>query len=260
MLVAKDLQKSYDHSPVIKNVNLSIDVGKSIAIIGPNGSGKSTLLKLLIGEERLDRGMISFLGEPLTRFSHKERAKYIGVLPQTGLPEILFTVSEIVEMGRYPLQGNKLWLSADDKNRVADMMDELELTAFTHRFLTEMSGGERQRVALAKTMVQEPKLIVLDEPTTYLDLQYQLSILDKLHQWKNQRNTTLLMVLHDINLAALYCDEIIMLKKGEIYQQGSPNDVIQTDHIKAVYGIEPLIIAHPTKGVPQIFLNGYAGG
>ena len=158
-------------------------------------------------------------------------------------------------MGRYPHQ--KRWLPPTEKDRriVTEVLKELQLIEYRNRPLDQLSGGERQRVAMGKVMAQKPRLLILDEPTTYLDIGYQVAILDAIQQWQQKQTLSVLIVLHDLNLAAQYCDRLLMMKQGEIIQQGSPTEVLQPSILKEVYGVEPLITQHPTAKVPQVLLQ-----
>lgn len=227
-----------------------------MGIIGPNGSGKTTLLHLLSGVEKASAGHVFLHGRKLSHYSRKEIAKTIAVLQQETLPPIGFTVREVIEMGRFPFQN---WLG-DDKTGVSflieNVIEKMSLSHLQDRELSQLSGGERQRVALAKTMVQEPNLIMLDEPTTYLDIGHQIHLMDQIRAWQSEANLTVISVLHDLNLAALYCEKLLLMHHGEIVAVGKPEEIIQADLIEQVYGTRPLILAHPTAKVPQIILQG----
>lgn len=254
MLRAKALKKRYGDHPVLKGIDLQVTSGETVGLIGPNGSGKSTLVRLLSGEEKPDEGRI-FLGDrELSAWSPRKRAKEMAVLPQEGLPPVPFTVEEVVQMGRHPhMQGP--WMGPEDWRVVEEVLEQTGLARERHRPIHRLSGGERQRVAIAKAMVQEPRLLILDEPTTYLDARYQLEVLDAVRRWGRDRELAVLMVLHDLNLAAQYCDRLLLLKEGELVVEGKPSEVIRADLIQRVYGIEPVIIRHPESGVPQVLLR-----
>lgn len=255
MLKAKEIIKSYGGQQILDQVSLVLDTGERMGVIGPNGSGKTTLVRLLSGEEQPDQGTIHFLGRPLSTFTRRELAQQIAVLPQGGLPPLPFTVQDIVMMGRYPHQ--KRWLppTEEDRRIVSEVLEELQLTMYKDRSLDQLSGGERQRVAMAKVMAQKPKLLILDEPTTYLDIGYQVAILDIIQLWQQKQALSVLIVLHDLNLAAQYCDRLIIMKQGKVIQNGSPEEVLQPAILKDVYGIEPLLMQHPTAKVPQVLLQ-----
>lgn len=259
MLVAKGLSKSYGDQKVLSQVDVRVNRGEFLVILGPNGSGKSTLLKLLVGEEPPGAGSVWLKGKELCHYSLKERAQTIAVLAQAGLKDVPFTVEEVVRLGRHPYLGKWPWLRSCDEEIVQRVMEETDVLAFKHRLVAELSGGERQRVAIAKAMAQDPELLVLDEPTTYLDLQYQLAILDLIKEWQQQKQQTVIAVLHDVNLAAQYGDRLLLLKEGKVVQAGSPEEMIQPQLIESVFGVKPLVIPHPTLQVPQVFLQSVHG-
>lgn len=253
MLRAKGLTKRYGGRSALRGVDLQVERGETVGLIGPNGSGKSTLVRLLCGEERPDEGRIYLAGRELSAWSPRERARQMAVLPQEGLPPVPFTVEEVVKMGRHPHM-RRPWMSREDWNVVEEILKRTGLDRDRHRPVNRLSGGERQRVAIAKAMAQEPRLMILDEPTTYLDVRYQLEVLDAVRRWK-KRGAAVLMVLHDLNLAAQYCDRLLMLKEGELVGAGKPSEVIRPDLIREVYGVEVLVTLHPDSGVPQVLLK-----
>jgi iron complex transport system ATP-binding protein len=253
MLRAKGLTKRYGGRFALEGVDLRVEQGETVGLIGPNGSGKSTLVRLLCGEEKPDEGRIFLAGRELSAWSPRERAKQMAVLPQEALPPVPFTVEEVVKMGRHPHM-RRPWMGREDWNVVEEVLERTGLAPARHRPVNRLSGGERQRVAIAKAMAQEPRLMILDEPTTYLDVRYQLEILDAVHRWKKQ-GMAILMVLHDLNLAAQYCDRLLLLKEGALVGEGRPSEVIRSDLIREVYGIEVIIIPHPDSGVPQVLLK-----
>src|SRR5699024_975418 len=170
-------------------------------------------------------------------------------------PLIGFTVREVVEMGRFPYQS---WLGNDpiDVDLMIDsVLEKMNLSKLSDRPLEQLSGGARQRVALAKTMAQSPTLLMLDEPTTYLDIGHQIHLMDSISSWKADADMTVLAVLHDLNLAALYCDRLLLLQEGKIVAIGTPEEIITEYYIEQVYGIRPTIIEHPEVNVPQIILK-----
>ncbi|MFF2089122.1 heme ABC transporter ATP-binding protein [Paenibacillus sp. NPDC058174] len=255
MIEAKQLTKNIHGNSILSGVTHSFQAGCFYGIIGPNGVGKSTLLQLLSGASKPTSGDVLLAGKPLDSYGAKQLARKLAVLQQGGLPPAAFTVREVVGMGRYPYQN---WFG-DEKNDPADLIDRaleaMGLTALQHRQLERLSGGERQRAALAKVMVQEAELIMLDEPTTYLDIGYQIHLLDTVQAWQRERELTVIVVLHDLNLAALYCDQLLVLHEGGIAASGPPREVLNESLIRSVYGAGATIVAHPATGVPQILLQ-----
>lgn len=256
ILQAEKLHKFYGSKEVLKDINFSIKAGESLGIIGPNGSGKTSLLELLSGVENPKTGTVFYQGKNVKEYPQKDFAKSVAVLQQEALPTINFTVREVVEMGRFPYQD---WLgreTIDVDQLVTRVLKKMSLIPLENRQLNQLSGGEKQRVALAKIMVQEPSLVMLDEPTTYLDIGHQIHLMDQIQAWQQETNLTVVSVLHDLNLAALYCEKLLLLHNGRIVKIGSPEDIIKKGIIEEVYGTSPLILEHPTAKVPQIILEG----
>lgn len=254
MLRAKGLTKRYGGRTVLRGVDFRLGQGETVGLIGPNGSGKTTLVRLLSGEEKPDEGRVLLEGRELSAWHPRERAKKMAVLPQEGLPPVPFTVEEVVKMGRHPHM-RRPWMGREDRMAVESILERTGLVRDRHRPVDSLSGGERQRVAIAKAMAQEPRLLILDEPTTYLDIRHQLEILDEVRRWRKERGLAVLMVLHDLNLAAQYCDRLLLLQEGELVGAGKPSEVIRSDLIRKVYGVEAVIIRHPDGGVPQVLLK-----
>ncbi|MGN7403301.1 heme ABC transporter ATP-binding protein [Cytobacillus praedii] len=250
------LSKRFDNQSVLEEISFSVKRGECLGIIGPNGSGKSTLLKLLSGVESTTAGRIELNGKQIEQYNRKELAKWLAVLQQESLPPIGFTVREVIEMGRFPFQN---WLGEEttDFERLIDViLNKMGLDDLSDRHLEYLSGGERQRVALGKTMAQQPKLLMLDEPTTYLDIGHQVLLMDRIREWQLEEELTVISVLHDLNLAALYCDRLLLLHNGKVVATGSPEDIMRTDLIEEVYGTAPIVMKHPVYGLPQIILQG----
>ncbi|MED3552830.1 heme ABC transporter ATP-binding protein [Cytobacillus praedii] len=250
------LSKRFDNQSVLEEISFSVKRGECLGIIGPNGSGKSTLLKLLSGVESTTAGRIELKGKQIEQYNRKELAKWLAVLQQESLPPIGFTVREVIEMGRFPFQN---WLGEEttDFERLIDViLNKMGLDDLSDRHLEYLSGGERQRVALGKTMAQQPELLMLDEPTTYLDIGHQVLLMDRIREWQLEEDLTVISVLHDLNLAALYCDRLLLLHNGRVVATGSPEDIIRTDLIEEVYGTVPIVMKHPVYGLPQIILQG----
>jgi len=250
------VSKSYGSVKVIEDVSLQVGAGEFVGLIGPNGSGKSTLLKLISGVEQATGGDTRLRDRPIGQYARKELAKWLAVLEQDALPVVGFTVREVVEMGRYPFQN---WLgqeSADSgETLIDDILDRLDLRQFEARPVFALSGGQRQRVALARVMAQEPLLLLLDEPTTYLDIAYQVQMMDYVRKWQVECGLTVVAVMHDLNLAAQYCTRLLVLHEGRIAADGTPQAIISSELIASVYGTEPIVLTHPVSGVPQILLQ-----
>lgn len=255
MLRVNRLTKSYGERKVLDQLHFTVAEGEFFGILGPNGSGKSTLLKLLSGVEKPDAGELMLGGELLSGYTRKELSRVLAVLQQDPLPSASFTVREVVEMGRYPYQN---WMGDEqngDGEIVDAILDQLNLAGQQHCSLFELSGGERQRVALGKAMAQQPKWLLLDEPTTYLDIGYQIQMMDIVKAWQRERRMTVVAVLHDLNLASMYCDRLLLLHEGKIVGIGTPEELVRGDLIRQVYGTSPIVVEHPLYGLPQILLR-----
>lgn len=255
MIRVRSAVRRYGGETVLRGVGFEVRAGEHLGVIGPNGSGKSTLLKLLSGVETPQEGVVEIGGRPASSYKRKELARWLAVLQQDALPPIGFTVREVVAMGRYPHQN---WIGEDreDADALIDsVLDCMSLTALADRPVERLSGGERQRVALAKAMAQQPKLLLLDEPTTYLDIGHQIQLMDLIRAWQRDSGLTVVAVLHDLNLAAMYCDRLLLLHRGEVACIGAPRDVLTAPRIESVYGARTTMRPHPTSGVPQMMLE-----
>lgn len=255
MIEVQDIVQTVQGRPVLKGLSCSFKEGRIYGIIGPNGVGKSTLLHLLSGVDQPKQGEVLLAGRNIALIPRKQLAKKLAVLQQGGLPPSLFSVREVVSMGRYPFQ-NWLGSEANDSGSIIDeALAAMGLQELEHRKMDQLSGGERQRVALAKLMAQEPSIILLDEPTTFLDIGFQVQLLDTVRMWQRERGLTVIAVLHDLNLASLYCDELLVLHQGKIAAAGTPHEVLTTALIEQVYETTTAIIVHPLTGVPQIMIQ-----
>jgi iron complex transport system ATP-binding protein len=255
MIHVEQLYKSYNEDLILNNLKFSVNKGEFFGILGPNGSGKSTLLKLLSGVEKPDSGHIRLDGRPVEQYTRKQLSCKIAVLQQEALPPVNFTVREVVEMGRFPYQ-NWMGKEKDGHDHLIDsILEQLGLTELQERSLLHLSGGERQRVALGKVMAQQPQLLLLDEPTTYLDIGYQIQMMDHIKAWQNEANITVIAVLHELNLASIYCDRMLLIHQGQVVRVGTPLDILQAEQIQQVYGTLPIIVEHPVHALPQIILQ-----
>jgi len=257
LIYADSLSLVYSTGPVLNGVSFSVAAGECFGIIGPNGSGKSTLLKLLSGVMKPTKGVVLLEGKPAHRYPRKPLARWMAVLQQDALPPLDFTVREVIEMGRFPFQN---WLGDEGRSRTEALIDgiveRLQLRELQHRSVSLLSGGERQRVALGKVMAQEPSVLLLDEPTTYLDIGYQVQMMEWIRQWQQESGLTVIAVLHDLNLAAQYCGRLLLLNGGAVEGTGTPDEVIRADLLERVYGTMPIVLEHPVSGVPQLLLQG----
>lgn len=258
MIEVSGVSKAYGRQAVLHEVNWRVRPGEFWGLIGPNGSGKTTLLNLLSGVEKPDAGEIALAGRPLPSYTRKALSRKIAVLQQDGLPPVAYRVREVVEMGRFPYQdwrGREKDGAAESGRLVNEIMDRLELKALEDRPLSVLSGGQRQRAALGKVMAQQPELVLLDEPTTYLDLRYQMQFMELVADWQREEGLTVVSVMHDLNLAALFCDRLLVMNGGRIVAQGPPNEILSPETVEAVFAVKSHQVVHPDKGVPQLLLR-----
>jgi iron complex transport system ATP-binding protein len=234
----KDLLVSYEDTVIIENMNLTIPKGKVSIIIGANGCGKSTLLKTISRIVKPKKGEIFINGKDIRKQKEKNIAKEVAFLPQGPICPSGLTVKELVAYGRFPHQKLIGGLNSHDKEIIDWAIAETGLIEFSDREVESLSGGQRQRAWIAMTLAQETDIIMLDEPTTYLDMSYQLEVLEVLKKLNKERNITVAIVLHELNNACRFADNIIGLKKGKIVCEGKPIDVITEKNLKEIYGIE----------------------
>lgn len=255
MLTVQQLTGGYSSESVIKNVSFELNKGELFGILGPNGSGKTTLLKMLSGILPFEQGEILLKGKSLKSYPAKELAKIIAVLPQHSIQAFSYTVKETVSLGRYAHQ--KGWFqtwSNEDERIVLQAMKQTGVAHFENHYIHELSGGERQRVFLAQALAQEPEILLLDEPTNHLDLSFQKDLLDLLKGWTKDRELTVISIFHDLNLAGLYCDRLLLLENGEININHTPNEVLREERIREVYRTKIKKQPHPNVAAPQMVL------
>ena len=252
MIKLTDINFSYPNNPVLHNVQFSVEQGEFVGIIGPNGAGKSTLLKLIDRILHPDQGQIFLKGNPLDTYNRKQIARILGYVQQNISPAYHFSVWDIVLMGRFPHQKGWSFESNLDREKALASMEATDCVYLKVRDFTTLSGGEKQRVILASALAQEPDILLLDEPTTALDLKHQYHFYQILKMLQSEQQMTILSVTHDINLASQFCDRIIILKDGSIRADGRIQDVIQTNMIEEIYGIAVRIIPHPESKLPVI--------
>ncbi len=240
----------YESKIVIKDLSLEVTKGTITTIIGENGCGKSTLLKT-IGRVLSPKSGEVFVEEMnVHKTNTKQIAQIIGMLPQSPVAPNGLTVQEIVEYGRFPHKKSNGKLNAEDHEIVDWALVQTDLSNFKERNINSLSGGQRQRVWIAMVIAQKTDVILLDEPTTYLDMAYQLEVLQLVQRLNKEKGTTVIMVLHDINQASRFSDELVMLKKGEIVKQGSPIDVMNNENLKVVFNIDARITKLPNSEIP----------
>ncbi|ADL12309.1 heme ABC transporter ATP-binding protein [Acetohalobium arabaticum] len=246
------LSYKYGNFEVLKEVSFSVAQGEFIGLIGPNGSGKSTLLKNINSILYPDDGKVYLDNFDLQNLGKKEIAKKLAVVPQNTNVNFDFTVEEIVLMGRAPYIGRFESESDEDYEVVKEAMELTNTLKLAERPISQLSGGERQRVILARSLAQQPEVLLLDEPTSNLDINYQLEIMNLLKKLNRDHNLTVIVVLHDLNLASEYCDKLLLLEDGEIYAHGSPKEIVTAENIEDVYGSKVIIKKHYPSGRPYV--------
>jgi len=242
---AKNLSIAYDESVIVENLNAGIPEGKITTIIGPNGCGKSTILKSLGRIMKPKNGMIYINGDDIRKLSTKEIAKRMAVLPQSPQSPNGLTVGELVAYGRYPHQKGLGSLTPEDKKIISWALDATKISEFADRSVETLSGGQRQRVWIAMALAQQTGIILLDEPTTYLDLSHQLEVLELLYDLNKKQGSTIVMVIHDLNLAARFADYMIAIRGGEIISSGTPDEVMNRSVLKKTFNIDAEIVKDP---------------
>ena len=237
----------------MRNVSFRVERGKMVGILGPNGSGKSTLLKMISGVLAPSSGEVLLDQVPIKRYPTKKLAQKMAVLPQLHANAFSNTVRETVSLGRYPYQRGLFasW-SERDEEAVTAAIEATGISRYANVDMAQLSGGEQQRVFIAQALAQQSELLILDEPTNHLDISHQKQILDLIRQQVDNLNLTVLSVFHDINLASLYCDELLLMEEGEIRMSGKPHEVVMQDEIQRVYEADVTTYAHPEVPKPQI--------
>lgn len=246
------LNFSYDQKKILSDITLELESGVFTGIIGPNGSGKTTFAKLISKLLKADKKTVYLNHQDINDIKIADLAKSMAMVPQASSINYDLTVYEVVLMGRTPHLKRFQRESETDFNVVKEVMIETDTWAFKDRLIHQLSGGERQRVVIARALAQEPKVLILDEPVTYLDIHHQLQVMSLIKTLSSTRNMTIIMILHDLNYALKYCDHIILLSDGEVFKYGKPDDVVTIDHIRAVYNIDVNIIDHPVTKKPMV--------
>ncbi|MDR1213932.1 MAG: ABC transporter ATP-binding protein [Propionibacteriaceae bacterium] len=258
-LAAERLTLAYGDLTVVDGLDLVIPPGAITAIVGPNACGKSTLLRALSRLLAPKAGHVVLDGQAIHRLPAKQVARTLGLLPQSPIAPDGITVADLVGRGRHPHQGLFARWSTEDDEAVAEALDATDTAGLADRPVDELSGGQRQRVWIALVLAQRTDLLLLDEPTTFLDVRHQLEVLDLLTDLNRRRGTTIVLVLHDLNLAARYADHLIALASGRVQAAGPPSEVLTGDVVQAVFGLAAHVVTDPVSGRPLMLPIGRHG-
>lgn len=255
MIELQEVVGGYGAHPIINGVNLTIEKGEFFTLLGPNGSGKTTLFKLVTGQLPVQSGHIRIAGIPLSQLNKRDKAKRMAVLTQELQVAFDYTVEEIIRLGRYPHQtGFFKSMSRKDKEVMEQVMDITCVSPYRQQQFRLLSGGEKQRVLLAKALVQEPDILLLDEPTNHLDIKHTFQMLDLLKGWQQTRGLTIFAILHDLNIASLYADRIALLHQGSFLEVGAVDLLHKEEQLQKVYEVHVKAQAHPLLPKPQLHL------
>ncbi|MEE6452581.1 ABC transporter ATP-binding protein [Gottfriedia acidiceleris] len=250
-LWTENITIKYDNRVISRNLSVQIPDGSFTVIVGPNGCGKSTLLRTLSNLLKPSEGQILLDGKAITSYKSKEVARKLGLLPQSSTAPDGITVANLIAHGRYPYQSLIRQWTDEDEAAVMSAMELTNTSDLSHRYVDELSGGQRQRVWVAMVLAQQTPMLLLDEPTTYLDIAHQIELLE-LFKDLNQQGNTLVAVLHDLNHAARYADNIIAMKDGQVIAQGEPREIITAKLVEEVFGLKCIIIDDPIANTPLV--------
>jgi iron complex transport system ATP-binding protein len=252
LLEAHAVTCGYGQDPVLKDVSFQLAPGDFVGVIGPNGCGKSTLIRAVTGVLRLESGRVDLEGQDVLRMPRREVARRVAVIPQDAGYMFGFTVLEMVMMGRTPHLRRLQRAAERDIARTEEALRQTDLMPLKDRKVTELSGGERQRAVIARALAQEPRLLLLDEPDSHLDIGHQIEIFDLIEALNRERGLTLLCVSHNLNLASAYCRKLMLMQQGRLTSIGAPEEIVTPDRIREVYGIRAVVQSSPVNGAPQI--------
>lgn len=251
-LEAVDVTLGYGERPVVEGLDLAIAPGRITSIVGANGCGKSTLLRALARLLRPESGQVVLDGASIRSRSTREIAQVLGLLPQSPIAPEGIAVADLVGRGRHPHQRALSRWTAHDYEVVADALEATGIADLADRSVDELSGGQRQRVWIAMALAQETDILLLDEPTTFLDVAYQIEVLDLLTDLSLTRGTTIVMVLHDLNLAARYSDQLVAMRRGRVHAVGAPAEVVTSELVHEVFGMANRVTVDPVSGTPMV--------
>ncbi|MDR9806954.1 ABC transporter ATP-binding protein [Rhizobium hidalgonense] len=253
-LALSDISYAIGPKSILHGIDLTLEQGRIYGLVGPNGSGKSTLLKIIARQIAPKSGAIAFGGKPAADWGAREFARHVAYMPQFTPATDGMTVRELVALGRFPWHGTLGRFTATDRDMVEEAIARTELEDFADRLVANMSGGERQRAWIAMMLAQNARCLLLDEPTSALDLAHQASVLSLVQELSHERGLTVVIVLHDINLAARYCDAIVALSRGRIKAEGRPAEIMQADTLHSIFGVGMGVFPHPVRKEPVSYL------
>ncbi|MEU6703239.1 ABC transporter ATP-binding protein [Streptomyces wuyuanensis] len=251
-LTARDLTLAYEDRTVVHELDLAVPDGRVTVIVGPNACGKSTTLRALGRLLRPKGGAVLLDGTELARIPTKRIARRIGLLPQSPAAPEAITVADLVSRGRQPHQAWWRQWSDEDERAVTEAMERTDVADLADRPVDELSGGQRQRVWIAMALAQETDLLLLDEPTTFLDIAHQVEVLDLVRRLNHERGRTVVAVLHDLNQAARYADHLVAMKDGRIVAEGHPSDIVTAELVRDVFGLASVVVPDPVTGSPLV--------
>ncbi|MFC8075518.1 ABC transporter ATP-binding protein [Streptomyces sp. NPDC057307] len=251
-LTARELTLAYDDRTVVHELELAVPDGRVTVIVGPNACGKSTTLRALGRLLKPKSGSVLLDGEELARIPTRKIAQSIGLLPQSPSAPEAITVADLVSRGRQPHQHWWQQWSAEDERAVTEAMARTDVTELAERSVDELSGGQRQRVWIAMALAQETDLLLLDEPTTFLDIAHQVEVLDLVRRLNHDQGRTVVIVLHDLNQAARYADHLVAMKEGRIVAEGHPGEIVTAELVREVFGLESVVVPDPVTGSPLV--------
>jgi iron complex transport system ATP-binding protein len=256
LIEARQISFDVDGVSILRQVSLRVQAGETIGLIGPNGAGKTTLLKVLGGLIRDVRGEVWLQGRPLRDYSPREVARLVAHVPQTTALDFAFTVREVVLMGRSPYLGRFQLEQPLDRQIAEQAMRTMKVRAFAERFVNTLSGGERQRVFIARALAQQPRILLLDEPTANLDVKHQLEVLSLTSELAHQNGLAVIAAVHDLDLAARFCDRLILLHEGRVLADSTPEAVLTPANLADAFGVRANVYRDPFTQVLRLSLSG----